>query len=84
MGRWPELPQAGDKPVPAITATDPSQGTAELISHVWGIHGKVQVRKGRKYHTGRGEGNKMSETTEGLSKAWRSFSMTEKIFLGRI
>lgn len=66
VGRWPELPQSGQS-VPAIPATDPPQGTAELISHIWGIFGKVHVRKGRKYHRGRGERNKMSETTEGIS-----------------
>lgn len=47
----------------------PQGGTAEFISHIWGITGTVHVRKGRKYHTGRGEGNKKSETTEGISKA---------------
>lgn len=53
----------------AIPATDPPQETAKFVSHIWGISGKMHVRKGRKYHTARGEGNKMRETTEGTSKA---------------
>lgn len=55
--------------VPAIPATDPPQGTAEFISHIWDISGKVHARNSRKYHTERGEGNKINGTTEGISKA---------------
>lgn len=54
IGTWLELLQAGDS-LYQQSAADPPQGTAEFISHIWGISGKVHARKGRKYHTGGGE-----------------------------
>lgn len=66
MGGCQGLLPCQTQQVPADSATDPLQDTAESISQVGGAFVKIYFRKERKKVRGE-EKNRKSETTEGTS-----------------